>query len=137
MKFYVDGQYYSIDDDKILNFPIQDSLVCLLFKKYNDKSFGIEVKNESIVINTAYKNFNKIVEIYNKPYIQFVELFDLEHLFSMMRNVIKIRNEKNYHNHVQELDNCILDLRSSKDLKYITTEFQNKFREELDFYGIL
>lgn len=114
MKFLVNKKEYWISDEKIEEFPIERAFINVLYRCYKEKTMGVEIENDAIVIRTHYSNFEKIQEIYNNPHISMMELLQVVEFF---------------------------DSGSTRDLTQHVNSllYEDKFKEfkkELKFYGL-
>lgn len=135
IKFLVNNKSYELSIDKINNFPIKTAYLNILWNHYLNGTIGVVVKNDHIIINSEYENFDKILMIYNNPTVKlsdivnekaitFAKKYDeLVSIFS--QDDYKAFINKNYHAVKQEFYNSVMNDQAIDHLI-----------EEFEFYGV-
>lgn len=90
IRFYVNDNFYTISEELIESFPIANNYLYVLLTKYKNKSIGIEVNSDAIVINLpedAQIDFKLIIDIYSNPKKTLYEHLQIESLFTYIKKL--------------------------------------------------
>ena len=136
IKFLVNDISYSIALEQINDFPIKNAYLNTLVNHYLNGTIGVQLKNDHIIINSDYHNFDKIVMIYNNPMIKLADIINGKAIvfakkYDSLFSTYKSKDEYHtfiYHNYdsvKQELNNAVMN-----------DQQVDLLIEELEFYGV-
>ena len=138
IKFNVNGTSYEIEEQKLIEFPIQNSYLCLLYQKYkankdnkiNEYVLNVKTTNrDEIIVTCQYYNFDKILRLYENPNISVFDLFNFNDILETLDLKISKYESDNRERICEKLE-------SNENFLFLSENNYNFFLEELAFYGV-
>lgn len=88
ISFLVNHKQFSIEYNKIINFPLKDAYLNVLVRNANDGSLLVEKdKNGAIIISNEYSDFELMVKIYNNPKITLFYLLEVDSFLQLIERI--------------------------------------------------
>lgn len=134
-RFYLKSadKYYEIEEDRIWNFPIDDTFLQALLRQ--KMAFAIPMKDDAIMIETPLKYFQYIVDIYNNPTLLLSQILDRD--FQDLMALFDRFDETTKYNDIHDWL-AFQDLELLEQLKSSVFDESNykEFIRELKYFGI-
>jgi hypothetical protein len=147
-KFLVNDEVHEVSISSILNFPLPEALLNLLYAKSLNASIGVKVvtattdsrKLGAIVIDHPCNHFGRVLQIYAKPSSTMSELLDLNFISTLKDDyealMATIMIEKWTDANLIELQFMASRLLDYKGYNLLIPENFKALKQELKFFGV-
>lgn len=143
ISFLVNHKQFSIEYNKIINFPLKDAYLNVLVRNANDGSLLVEKdKNGAIIISNEYSNFELMVKLYNNPTITLFDLLEIDSFLQLIERIKplypkpKVDPVRGYLTFTEIKQEHLYEIRNHPSYKWMQYEEFKALMEEFSFYGV-